>query len=308
MLGSFDEAEDMVQETMLRAWRGRSSFEGRSQLRTWLYRIATNTCLNALERSPRRVMPPDLVPPVTADTDSSEAREAPPWRPELPWLQPYPDELLGPAAPSETEPDAEAVQRETIELTFLAALQHLPARQRAVLILSDVIGWSAKEVAGILESTVASVNSALQRARLTMRSQLPMGRQDWVTVKPRSGKEESVLRAFMDAWERADSALLTSLLAEDARWAMPPAALWFDGRPAIVKLYELYPIGWQGDFRMVPTAANRQPAAASYLRPTGESEYRLVAVNLLRVEEGKIAEVTTFAPELCRGFDLPPAL
>jgi RNA polymerase sigma-70 factor, ECF subfamily len=308
MLGSVDDAEDMVQETMLRAWRGRSSFEGRSQLRTWLYRIATNTCLNALERSPRRVMPPDVVAPVTAETDPSQARETPPWRPELPWLQPYPDALLEPAAPAETEPDALTVSRETIELTFLAALQHLPARQRAVLILSDVLGWSAREVAGILEMSVAAVNSALQRARTTMRAQLPAGRQEWVAGTPQSEAERAVLRAFMDAWERADVTMLTDLLREDARWAMPPAALWFDGRPAIVRLYELYPIGWQGDFHMVATSANRQPAAASYLRPTGQAEYRLVALNVLRLEGGQIAEVTTFAPDLCRAFNLPETL
>lgn len=308
MLGSFDEAEDMVQETMLRAWRARLTFEGRSLLRTWLYRIATNTCLNALERSPRRVMPHDVVPPVTGATDASQASDTPPWRPDLPWLQPYPDNLLEPAAPDEAEPDALVIARETIELTFLAALQHLPPRQRAVLILSDVLGWSAKEVAGILEMTVAAVNSALQRARSTMRTRLPAGRQDWVAAHPRSTDEETVLKTFMDAWERADSALLTDLLREDACWAMPPAALWFDGLAAIIRLYELYPIGWQGDFHMVRTAANRQPAAAAYLRATGESEYRLVALHVLRIEQGKIAEVTTFAPGLFHAFDLPPTL
>ena len=199
MLGSFDDAEDMVQETMLRAWRARLNFEGRSLLRTWLYRIATNACLNALERAPRRVMPSDVVPAVTAATDSSQASDTPPWHPELPWLQPYPDNLLEPAAPPETEPDAEVISRETIELTFLAALQHLPPRQRAVLILSDVLGWSAKEVAGILESTVAAVNSALQRARSTMRTQLPAGRQEWLAAGPRSADEQAVLQGFMDA-------------------------------------------------------------------------------------------------------------
>jgi RNA polymerase sigma-70 factor (ECF subfamily) len=308
MLGSFDDAEDMVQETMLRAWRGRLSFEGRSLLRTWLYRIATNVCLNALERAPRRVLPPDVVPPVTAATDASQARDTPPWRPELPWLQPYPDALLEPAAPADAAPDALAISRETIELTFLAALQHLPPRQRAVLILSDVLGWSAKEVAGILEVTVAAANSALQRARSTMRRQFPASRQEWVATGPRSVEEQAVLKIYMDAWERADAALLTDLLREDARWAMPPAALWFDGRLAIIRLFELYPIDWRGDFRMVPTAANRHPATAAYLRPTGESEYRLEAVNVLRIEQGEIAEVTTFAPSLCRAFDLSPIL
>ena len=308
MLGSVDEAEDMVQETMLRAWRARQRFEGRSLLRTWLYRIATNVCLNALERSPRRVMPPDVVPPVTAATDASQARDTPPWRPELPWVHPYPDHLLEPVAAAETEPDVMAISRETIELTFLVALQHLPPRQRAVLILSDVLGWSAKEVAGILELTVAAVNSALQRARSTMRKQVPAGRHEWAATRPRSDDEQSILKTFMDAWERADATLLTDLLREDARWAMPPAALWFEGRPAIVRLYELYPIDRSGDFRMAPTAANRQPAAASYLRLTGEAEYRLVAVNVLRIEGGKIAEVVTFDPSLCRAFGLPPTL
>ena len=165
MLGSFDEAEDMVQETMLRAWRGRLTFEGRSLMRTWLYRIATNACLNALQRTPRRVLPRDVVEPVTAGTDTSRASDTPPWRPELPWLQPYPNSLLDDlAAPPDTEPDTVAISRETIELTFLASLQHLPARQRAVVLLSDALGWSAKEVAEILDLTVAAVNSALQRA------------------------------------------------------------------------------------------------------------------------------------------------
>jgi RNA polymerase sigma-70 factor, ECF subfamily len=149
MLGSFDDAEDLVQETLLRAWRGRAGFEGRSLLRTWLYRIATNACLSALERAPRRVLPQDVAPPVTAATDPSEARAQPAWAPEIPWLQPYPDGRLEPAAPAETEPEAMVVSRETIELVFLAALQHLPPRQRAILLLRDVLDWSARETAAL---------------------------------------------------------------------------------------------------------------------------------------------------------------
>ena len=251
---------------MLRAWRSRLTFEGRSQLRTWLYRIATNACLNSLQRAPRRLLPQDVAAPVTVDTDTSDAPSEPTWRPELPWLQPYPDRLLVVAAPSETEPDALAISRETIELAFLAALQHLPPRQRAVLVLHDVLGWSAREAAELLEVTTAAVNSALQRSRSTMRSQLPAGRQDWVSVGPRTDTERSVLKAFMDAWEQADAGLLTALMRADARWAMPPAPLWFDGRAAIARMFELFPIGWRGDFRMVPTGANGQPAAAAYLR------------------------------------------
>jgi RNA polymerase sigma-70 factor (ECF subfamily) len=172
-----------------------------------------------------------------------------------------------------------------------------------------VLGWSAKEVAGILEATVAAVNSALQRARSTMRTQLPAGRQEWVSAGPRSAEEQAVLQAFMGAWDRADAALLTSLLREDARWSMPPAALWFDGRPAIARMFELYPIDWRGRaFRLIPTAANRQPAAASYARLAAESEYQLVSLNVLRIEQRKIVEVTTFAPTLFRAFGLPDTL
>src|SRR5687768_6558536 len=177
MLGSFDDAEDLVQETLLRAWRARGGFEGRSLFRTWLYRIATNACLNALEKAPRRVMPQDVAPPVTADSDPSGARAQPPWAPEIPWLQPYPDTLLEPAAPPGSEPESAAVARETIELVYLAALQHLPPRQRAVLILRDALEWSAQETAALLETSVASVNSALQRAHATMRARLPAARE-----------------------------------------------------------------------------------------------------------------------------------
>src|SRR5207302_283590 len=272
MLGSFDDSEDLVQETLLRAWRSRATFEGRSLLRTWLYRIATNACLNALERAPRRVLPQDVVQPVRATTDTSEARAEPPYAPEVPWLQPGPDSRLRPPAPSEAEPEASVVSRETIELAFLAALQHLPPRQRAILILRDLLDWSARETASLLESSVASVNSAHQRARATMRTTLPAGRS---TAAP-SDREREILAAFIGAWERADTGAMTSLLREDACWAMPPAPLWFSSRAAIVRLYEHFPIDWQGrSFRMVPTAANRQPAAAAYMRPAGESIFQL---------------------------------
>jgi RNA polymerase sigma-70 factor (ECF subfamily) len=305
MVGSFDEAEDLVQETLLRAWRGRASFEGRSSMRTWLYRIATNACLNSLERLPRRVLPQDVAAPVTGNTDPSEARDEPPWAPELPWLQPYPDHLL---AAADAEPDTVAVSRETIELAYLAALQHLPARQRAILILRDALGWSAGEVAGMLEQSTASVNSAHQRARSTMRSQLPKGRETWAAVPARSESEQSTLRQFMEAWERADAAKLTSLLREDARWAMPPAPLWFDGRAAIELLFRLYPPSASGEFRTLATAANYQPALAAYLRRPGEAAFHLSGVQVLRVEEGAIAEVISFDRVLCTHFDLPQTI
>jgi RNA polymerase sigma-70 factor (ECF subfamily) len=323
MLGSFDDAEDLVQETLLRAWRGRAGFEGRSLVRTWLYRIATNACLNALERAPRRVLPSD-VGPATADPGPD-----PNWAPELPWLTPFPDAmfeqtrpppaalfeptgpppatLFEPTAPSNAEPDAQVISRETIELAYLAAIQHLPPRQRAILLLRDALDWSAKEVASLLETTVPSVNSALQRARATMRSRLPAGRLDWAPATAPSEQELAVLRQFMDAYERADAAALTALLREDARQTMPPALVWLDGRDAVARLF-----AWvcgpesPGDFRMVPTAANGQPAAAIYIRKHGESVYQLMGLQVLRIEGGQIAEITSFHPEHFAAFDLPP--
>jgi RNA polymerase sigma-70 factor (ECF subfamily) len=308
MLGSVEDAEDLVQETLLRAWRGRAGFAGRSLFRTWLYRIATNACLNTLERAPRRVMPQDVAAPVTATSDASDARSEPAWAPEIPWLEPYPGDLLEPAAPPETEPDATVITRETIELVYLAAIQNLPPRQRAILILRDALDWSAKETAALLDTSVHSVNSALQRARATMRTRLPSGRHDWAPASVSTEQEHSLLQGFMGAWERADAAALIALLREDARWAMPPAPLWFDGRAAIARLFELFPIDWQGDVRMVATTANLQPAALSYLRPRGESAYRLVALNVLRIERNQIAEITTFSPSLLGAFGLPPTL
>jgi RNA polymerase sigma-70 factor (ECF subfamily) len=309
MLGSFDDAEDLVQETLLRAWRGRAGFEGRSLFRTWLYRIATNACLKVLERAPRRVMPQDIAPPVTATSDASGARAEPPWAPEIPWLQPYPDYRLEPTAPLETGPDAVVISRETIELVYLTAIQHLPPRQRAILILRDALDWSAEETAALLDTSVPSVNSALQRARATMRTRLPASRPDRARALAPTDEERAVLQRFMAAWERADAAALTALLREDARWAMPPAPLWFDGRASIARLFELFPIASLGGrIRMLQTGANRQPAAASYLQPHGASTCRLMSLNVLRIEAGEITEITTFSPALFRGFDLPSSL
>jgi RNA polymerase sigma-70 factor (ECF subfamily) len=309
MLGSFAEAEDMVQETLLRAWRGRDGFEGRSSFRTWLYRIATNVCLNVIERGPRRVLPQDVAEPVTAATPASEARSRPTLAPEVPWLEPYPDHLLDAAASEGDGPDERLVARETTELAFLAALQHLPARQRALVILSDVLGWSAKELAELLELTVASVNSALQRAHATLRDKLPAERQDVRPRAPQNDAERAVLKSFMDAWETGDALLLTAMLRDDARWSMPPAPLWFAGRAAIENLLRLFPPRWQGrEFKMLPTSANRQPAAAAYLRGAGESSFRLSGVHVLRVEGGALADITTFGPALCSAFELPTTL
>ena len=294
---------------MLRAWRGREGFEGRSLFRTWLYRIATNACLNALESAPRRAMPQDVAAPITAATPASEARATPPSAPEVSWLQPYPDELLDLPAPSADQPEAVAGTRQTIELAFIAALQHLPPRQRAILILSDVVGWSAKEIAELLELSVASVTSTLQRAHATMRTKLPTGRREWAPTAPVTDAQRALLQRFMLAWEASDPAQLTSLLREDARWAMPPAPLWFDGRAAIGNLLRLFPPSFGGRrFKMVATGANGQPAAAAYLLQPGDGAYKFSSLVLLRVEAGEIAELTTFSAALCAGFGLPATL
>ncbi|MFI7702624.1 RNA polymerase subunit sigma-70 [Nonomuraea sp. NPDC049480] len=303
MLGSVEEAEDLVQETFLRAWKGLRSFEGRSSLRAWLYRIATNACLDALDGRARRVLPHHLAPP------SDPSVDLPP-RTDVPWLQPFPDRMWEPAAPGDSGPDAVAVSRETLELAFLAAIQHLPPRQRAVLILRDVAGWPAKEVATLLEGSVAGVNSALQRARATMREHLPEHRMDWAPAAEPSPEERAVLRRYMDAMERADLAAVATLLAADVRATMPPFPMWFRGRAAVMASLEA---SWDADapwyvgsFRMVPVGANRQPAAAAYVRAPGDTTFRAFAVGVLRIEAGLITEITAFHDTgLFAAFGLP---
>ena len=287
MLGSFEEAEDLVQETFLRAWRRRDSFQGGPGFRAWLYRIATNACLDELRRSRRRV--PSL---------HSFA--------EVPWLQPYPDRLLDEIAPSDSQPDAVVVARETIELTFLAVIQLLPPRQRAVLLLRDVLGWSAGATASALDTSVAAANSALQRARATIREQLPARPSEWSASEP-SDQERALLEAFIDAHERADAAAAAALAREDIRITMPPHPWCYDGLASIAPLLE-QGLTEPGEWRLLPTRANRQPAAASYLRARGDTEFRAFKVDVLRVEGGAIAEITTFDARLFPAFGLPPTL
>ena len=304
MLGSFEDSEDLVQETFLRAWRKRASFSirGTSSFRAWLYRIATNACLDVLRSRPRRILPPQ----VAAAGDPA----APPSPPaDLPWLQPYPDRLLEPIAPAEDEPGVVVVRRETIELAFLAAIQHLPPRQRAALILRDVLGWSAKDTASLLEATVASANSALQRARVTMRDRLPDQRTEGPPSSRPSEEERELLRRYVDAHERTDADALAELLREDVRLTMPPHPTWDAGRDAIM-------IGMRqgfdpafGHLRSIVAGANMQPAAAHYLRPPGESEHRPLALDVLRIEGGRVVEIDSFLfPELFPAFGLPPTL
>ena len=293
MLGSFDEAEDLVQETFLRAWKRRETYAGRSTFRAWLYRIATNACIDHLERRPRQALrPPD-------------GRRAA----EVPWLQPYPDRLLDLAAPEDLEPDAVVVARETIELAFLVAVQHLPPRQRAVLMVRDVLGWPAADTASLLDSSVASVNSALQRARATLREHLPARRAEWTSTDP-TDQERSVLHRFIEACEQPDMAALGALLREDAIFSMPPEPGWFQGRDVIMEAWAPVMAGpsAMGEFRCLPTWANRQPAAANYLRRDGDPEFRALSIDVLRIEEGLVAEVTTFGEGVFAWFGLPPTL
>ncbi len=304
MLGSFEDSEDLVQETFLRAWRGRASFSpgGSSSFRAWLYRIATNACLDVLRRRPRRVLPPQV--------EGAGDPAAPPSPPaDLPWLQPYPDRLLEPVSPAEDEPGAVVVARETIELAFIAAIQHLPPRQRAALILRDVLGWSAKDAASLLEASVISVNSALQRARATLRDRLGERRTEWARSSERSEEERELLRRYVDAHERADADALAELLREDARLTMPPHPTWYAGREAILIASRKGFDPEFGQLRSVIAGANRQPAAAHYLRPPGETEHRPLALDVLRIEGGRIAEITSFvSPELFPAFGLPQKL
>jgi len=283
MLASFDEAEDAVQETFLRAWRSRDTFDGSSLFRAWLYRIATNVCLDMLRRNSRRV---------TTLRNFSE----------VPWLQPYPDALLDEAAPSADLPDAVVVERETIELAFLAAMQVLPPRQRAALIARDVLGWPAIETASLLDTSVAAANSALQRARATMQEHLPARRSDW-SARESSPEERALLERFIEAHERGDVALAVSIAGQDLRITMPPNPFFYEGLASIEPLLE--GAMRDGDWRLVPTRANRMPTAASYLRLPGDSEFRAFKFDVLRIENGLIVEITTFGPELFPAFGLP---
>ncbi|MEE4543289.1 RNA polymerase subunit sigma-70 [Streptomyces sp. V4-01] len=288
MLASYDEAEDAVQETLLRAWKAQDSFQG-EQPRAWLYKIATNVCLDQLRRLSRRLTEP-----------SSFA--------EVPWLQPYPDGRLDEIAPAGEEPDAVAVDRETIELAFLAALQVLPARQRAVFVARDVLGRPAAECADMLGTSVAAANSALQRARTSMRERLPQRRADW-SAGETSAVERELLDAFIAAHESGNTAAALAISAKDIRVTMPPHPRCFQGVDELAALMaRAFGPELAGNWRLVPTRANRMPTAASYLRAPGDQVHRAFKFDVLRIAGGRIAEITTFGPELFPAFGLPPTL
>ncbi|HEX4015393.1 MAG TPA: RNA polymerase subunit sigma-70 [Frankiaceae bacterium] len=295
MLGSFTDAEDHVQETLLRAWRARATVAGSSTIRPWLYRIATNACLDTLRKHPERVVP------------VGAGGEPPPS--EIPWLQPYPDRLLDSATPADEAPDALVVARETIGLAYLAAIQLLPPNQRAVLILRDVLDWSAAETADLLDTSVASVTSALQRARATMKRHRPDEPDEWAPQSEPSAEERELLQRYMDAHARADSAAVVALMREDVRFTMPPQPTLYEGRAALASFFaDALGPGALGEFRLIATQANRQPAAANYVREPGEAEFRAVSLDVLRFAGGELVEITTFDPSLFPLFGLPAIL
>jgi RNA polymerase sigma-70 factor, ECF subfamily len=302
MLGSLEDAEDLVQETLLRAWRRRETFRGRSTLRAWLYGIATNACLDALDHRARRLLPPSVVPP-------ADPREAPPAPSnEVSWLEPYPDRLLDEITDTGETPDETIVARETIELAFLMAIQHLPPRQRAVLILRDVLGWSARETAAVVETTVVAGNSALQRARETLSQHLPARRLDWAPPETTAAEERSLLERYMEAWDHTDVDGLVTLLAEDARFAMPPMPAWYEGRDAIRTFFEALPFRPGASRHIhVPTRANRQPAFAVFRADEQGGAPRPFAVEVLRIAGGLITAIDVFLqPELVGRFAVTP--
>ncbi|HEV3475080.1 MAG TPA: sigma-70 family RNA polymerase sigma factor [Actinomycetota bacterium] len=296
MLGSGFEADDAVQETLLRAWRGFDRFEGRAALRSWLYRIATNVCLDMLGARERRARPMDLGPARSADAPLGEPL------PEVTWIEPIPD---GRVVPEDGDPAELAESRESIRLAFVAALQHLPPKQRAVLILREVLRWKAEEVAELLETSVASVNSALQRARAALADRTV----DAATVATLDGDQRALLERYVDAFERYDMDSLTSLLHEDAMWNMPPYELWLQTHLDIRKWCLGPGIGCRGS-RLIPTVANGSPAFGQYKPSATKGVLEPWSLQVLEVSGDRISGITFFldTARLFPLFGLPDRL
>jgi RNA polymerase sigma-70 factor (TIGR02960 family) len=289
MLGSFEEAEDLVQETYLRAWRGNPDLAHLDNPRAWLYKVATNLCLDTIKAKRRRV----------AALGSFR---------DLPWLEPYPDRLLDQAdrASAGGGPDTVVIARETIELTFIAVIQLLPPSQRAALVLRDVLSWSVPEVAETLDLTATAVNSLLQRARATLRRHLPTQERETWTTSQTTSSEKAVLDRYVAAYEIGDLATTLDLIADDIRITMPPAPYLFEGRADVQTLVAR--ARDTGSWRLIPVSANRQPAAACYLRVPGGTTFTAFKIDVLSIVAGKVAAITTFGVKHFEAFGLPPEL
>jgi RNA polymerase sigma-70 factor, ECF subfamily len=301
MVGSLQEAEDLVQESYLRAWRSRAEFDGSGSFRGWLYRIATNACLNILasRRRLRRVLPDALGP-------SAQGKPSPEPANEIAWLEPYPDEEIDHLPDAAPGPDARYETREAVRLAFVAAIQLLPPRQRAALLLCDVMGWSAEETARMLEASSASINSALQRARATLAKRFPKGRLD-VPGAPDEA-QRGLIDRYVRAWESADLDSFVALLRNDVVYSMPPWREWYQGRDE-VRAFFTWAWSHYGGFRLVPIAANRQPAFAIYSRAKSGGEWRAHTIQVVSMQDRAIAALTSFRDRrLFEPFGLPAAL
>jgi RNA polymerase sigma-70 factor (ECF subfamily) len=295
MLGSVHDGEDALQDALLRAWRGLPRFEGRSSLRSWLYTIATNSCLNMIARRPKRVLPIDYGPATDPHDGPGEPAV------ESVWIDPYPDDQLG-LEDGFAAPEARYELRESVELAFVAALQHLPANQRAVLILREVLGFSAKEVAEALDTTVASVNSAMQRARKSVDDRLPEQSQQATLRSLGDERLTEIVDGYVDAWQRADVEAVVAMLSEDASFSMPPLRSWFGGRDGIATFLAGWPLSGTWRWAVVRAHANGQPALGFYTFNDDEQNYQPFALNVLTLRGEQISDVTAF---VARSTQLP---
>ena len=296
MLASPFDAEDALQETLLRAWRALPRFRGHELLRAWLYKIATNVCLSALARRGKRDLPIDLGPPAEPDVEPGAPL------PETVWVQPYPDDLIG-LRDGYASPEARYEQREAIELAFIAALQHLRPSQRAVLLLRDVLGFTAAEAAGTLDTTVASVNSSLQRARRTVDERVPPRSQQATLRSLGDDRVRAIVERYLDAWTRGDVEALVAMLSEDATFAMPPYATWWRGRD-VIAAFAAQPV-----HRYIPLRANGQAANAAYRWNVRSASYEAEALEVLTLEGARVNAMTAFMmPEVFPLFGLPSEL